>query len=735
MRPKTLKSKLLIGVIALVLSSGLLISILVTQRYSRSLSDAIAAQAKYLSDAVAHQAADLILTNDLVALQKMLDQQLSSNPALSYLFVIKDGQVLAHTFKGGIPADLIPANTPGPELGSHMQQIASESGDHYIDIALPIFEGKAGTLRLGFSEEPYRQKVSRLRMQMALLTGVVLLLALTGCLLFVKQITGPLTELSRVVDSVDQGELDARVEVRGEDEVAVLAASFNHMVGRLQVYTTRLEDQTMELERAHSQTRTVCGLVQEIGALQTLQEIGTFLVEKLSSIVSCRDMSLIVRNDSSNTAFLLSRNDTKILNDPDIIKNISSLLEESGPNAEPKFSGKPVLNEVFLPENVQAANRQTFLPLFHQGQPFGGLFMNCSGNPSCNADELKMVAVMLNQSAPVIKRAILHEEKIRDLQSRLETSAEFYGIVAKDPKMQVIFRLIEDIAPTDANVLIQGESGTGKELVARAIHQLSPRHNKPFVVINCSAYPSSLLESELFGHEKGAFTGAIRLKSGRFELADGGTVFLDEVGEISSSAQIKLLRVLQTQEFERVGGEKTITVDVRILAATNKNLLDEVKKGDFREDLYYRLSVIPVFLPALRERRNDIPLLAGHFLQHFAAAHGKRIESFTAEAMRFLLAHPWPGNVRELENTIEHAVALAKNPHIEPADLPAALRSSYSDSVLVNEKLPTIAEHESDLLKRVLDECGWNKKETAQRLGISRNTLYNKIKKYGIKQP
>lgn len=694
----------------------------------------MAAQAKYLSDAVAHQAADLILTNDLVALQKMLDQQLSSNPALSYLFVIKDGQVLASTFKGGIPADLIPANTPGPELGSRMQRIASESGDHYIDIALPIFEGKAGTLRLGFSEEPYRQQVSRLRVQMALLTGVVLLLALTGCLLFVKQITGPLTELSRVVDRVDQGELDARVELRGEDEVAVLATSFNHMVGRLQVYTTRLEEQTLELERAHNQTRTVCGMVQEIGAKQTLQEIGTFLVKKLSSIVTCRDMLLIVLNETSNTVFLLSGNDTKVLNDPDFIQNISRFLEESDHRAEPQFSKEPILNEFFLTDGMHDSQRQAFLPLFHQGQPFGGLFMNCSGNPSCSADELKMVAVMLNQSAPVIKRAVLHEEKIRDLQSRLETSAEFHGIVAKDPKMQVIFRLIEDIAPTDATVLIQGESGTGKELLARAIHQLSPRHNKPFVVINCSAYPASLLESELFGHEKGAFTGAIRLKPGRFELADGGTVFLDEIGEISSSAQIKLLRVLQTQEFERVGGEESITVDVRILAATNKDLLDEVKNGEFREDLYYRLSVIPVLLPALHERRSDIPLLARHFLQYFAAAHGKNIESFTTEAMRFLLAHPWPGNVRELENSIEHAVALAKDVHIEPGDLPAVIRSSYAESVLGNEKPPTIAEHESELLKRVLDECGWNKKEAARRLGISRNTLYNKIRKYGIKQ-
>lgn len=735
MRPKKLRSKLLVGVAALVLASGLLISLLVTQRYSRSLADALAAQARYLSHAVALQAADFILINDLVALQKMLEHQLGSNPSLSYLFVLRDGQVLAHTFTGGIPAELIAANLPGARREARMQSIVSKAGDHYLDIALPVFEGKAGTLRLGFSEEPYRQEVTKLRLQMTLLTGAVLVLALAGSLLFVKQITDPLTELSQVVERVDRGDLDARVALRGEDEVAALGASFNHMVERLQSYTLRLEEQTIELEHAHSQTRTVCGLVQEIGALQSLQEIAALLVKKLSSMAACRDMYLMVLNEAGTTIFLLSAKETTVVDDAELVQNLSGLIESADPGSEPSFSEQPVLAAALLPEGMHNSRRQAFLPLFHHERPFGGLLVNCSGNPSCSTDELKMVALMLNQSAPVIKRALLHEEKIRDLQSRLETSAEFYGIVARDPKMQMIFRLLEDIAPTDASVLIQGESGTGKELVAKAIHQLSPRHSKPFIVINCSAYPSSLLESELFGHEKGAFTGAIRLKIGRFELADGGTVFLDEVGEIPPSAQIKLLRVLQTQEFERVGGEKSITVDVRILAATNKNLLDEVKKGEFREDLYYRLSVIPVFVPPLRDRRNDIPLLASHFLQHFAAAHGKRIESFTTEAMRFLLAHPWPGNVRELENTIEHAVALAKNPHIEPADLPAALRSSNADSVLVNEKPSTIAEHESELLKRVLDECGWNKKETAQRLGISRNTLYNKIKKYGIRHP
>jgi two-component system response regulator HydG len=271
---------------------------------------------------------------------------------------------------------------------------------------------------------------------------------------------------------------------------------------------------------------------------------------------------------------------------------------------------------------------------------------------------------MLGQAAGVIKRAVLQEEEIRQIENQVETTAEFSGIIGKDSKMQLIYKLIEDIAPTDATALIQGESGTGKELV--------------------------LLESELFGHEKGAFTGAIRQKSGRFEQAHDGTVFLDEIGEIAPSAQIRLLRVLQTQKFERIGGEKTLNVNVRIIAATNNELLQQVKQGTFREDLYYRLNVIPITLPPLSERRNDIPLLALHFLHRFAAEQGKKIEQFSPEAMRLLLDHTWPGNVRELENTIEHATVLAKGVRIEVSDLPAMFRSAASTNQAT--KQPTLVE-------------------------------------------
>jgi len=246
------------------------------------------------------------------------------------------------------------------------------------------------------------------------------------------------------------------------------------------------------------------------------------------------------------------------------------------------------------------------------------------------------------------------------------------------------------------------------------------------VVINCSAYPATLLESELFGHEKGAFTGALRQKAGRFEQAHGGTVLLDEVGDIPLPAQVKLLRVLQTRKFERVGGEQTLTVDVRVLAATHKDLLQEVKNGTFREDLFYRLNVIPIKLPPIRERKNDIPLLVEHFLKLFATEKGKNLQGVGSEAFRLLLDYSWPGNVRELENTIEHAVVLAKTGQVEPWDLPAALQAISPGAS------STLAQRESKVLLEILEECGWNKKLAAQRLGISRSTLYLMLKRHKI---
>ncbi len=347
--------------------------------------------------------------------------------------------------------------------------------------------------------------------------------------------------------------------------------------------------------------------------------------------------------------------------------------------------------------------------------------------PFINEEILAKINVMLR-----IKD--LHDElkKEKDknilLTQALEKKYSFGNIIGKNSRMQQIYELISDIANTDSTVLIQGESGTGKELIARAIHFNSHRKKKPFIVANCSAYSANLLESELFGHEKGAFTGAIRRKIGRFELAQGGSIFLDEIGEISPPTQILLLRVLQDHRFERVGGEETLEVDVRIIAATNKNLMEEIKKGNFREDLYYRLNVIPIFVPPLRERKDDILMLASHFLKKFSQERGKDLTNFSPEVIEMFMAHLWPGNVRELENVIEHATIVAKQDKIFPKDLPQYLVLQPPTA----QKPVTLEDHEKNLIRKALEEANWNKHQAAKRLNITRSTLYGKIKRYGL---
>lgn len=347
--------------------------------------------------------------------------------------------------------------------------------------------------------------------------------------------------------------------------------------------------------------------------------------------------------------------------------------------------------------------------------------------PFVNEELLAKVRVMLR-----IKN--LHDELRQEknknilLSQALEKRFGFGNIIGKNERMQEIYELIADISNTDSTVLIQGESGTGKELIAKAIHFNSPRKNKPFIVANCSAYSQNLLESELFGHEKGAFTGAIRRKTGRFELAHGGTIFLDEIGEVSPPTQILLLRVLQDHRFERVGGEETLDVDVRVIAATNKNLMEEIKKGTFREDLYYRLNVIPIFIPPLRERKDDISFLSLHFLKKFNQEKGKKIVDFSPEVMEIFLAHSWPGNIRELENVIEHAVIIAKKDSIFPRDLPQNLLQKS----LEREEISTLYDFEKDLILKTLKETNWNKHKTAKKLKINRSTLYGKIRRYGL---
>ena len=327
------------------------------------------------------------------------------------------------------------------------------------------------------------------------------------------------------------------------------------------------------------------------------------------------------------------------------------------------------------------------------------------------------------------------KREVAELRSELKNKYEFDNIIGQSGVMQDVFRALEKVVNSNVTVLITGESGTGKELIARAIHFHSKiRANKPFVAVNCSALPESLLESELFGHEKGAFTGAAGRRLGKFEQANGGTIFLDEIGLMTPATQSKILRILQEREFERVGGNELIKVDVRVISATNKNLEDEMKKGEFREDLFYRISVFPIKLPPLRERKDDIPILSAFFLKKYSEQENKEIEGISPDALDLLLAYNWPGNVRELENAIERAIVLTSGPEISAKDLPTAVRSLGEKRIYEadNALASWIEKLEEEALRQALLECEGNISQTAKKLGIGRATIYRKAKKYGL---
>jgi DNA-binding NtrC family response regulator len=318
----------------------------------------------------------------------------------------------------------------------------------------------------------------------------------------------------------------------------------------------------------------------------------------------------------------------------------------------------------------------------------------------------------------------------RQLRQRVRERVAPDNIIGTSPPMQHVFEVVDQVAPSKATVLITGESGTGKELVASAVHQRSPRATKPFIKLHCAALAESLLESELFGHEKGAFTGAVTRKEGRFEMADGGTLFLDEIGEISPSIQVKLLRFLQEHEFERVGGTQTLHVDVRVIAATNRNLPDEVAQGRFREDLYYRLNVVGLEMPPLRDRRVDLTDLARYFLARFTKENAKAIEGFTPEALELILSYDWPGNVRELENAVERAVVLATTPQIEAKHLPPNVRPKVTPAGMPIVPGATLAELERYAILETLKLAGGSTSKAAEILAISTRTIQYRLHQY-----
>jgi DNA-binding NtrC family response regulator len=346
----------------------------------------------------------------------------------------------------------------------------------------------------------------------------------------------------------------------------------------------------------------------------------------------------------------------------------------------------------------------------------------------------------------VVEKALKYRRLEREnvlLKQQLRKKYHFENFIGDSKPIQKVFELIEKVADTDSTVLITGESGTGKELIAKAIHYNSYRRDNPMVVINCGAIPEELLESELFGHEKGAFTGAHKMRVGRFELANGGTIFLDEIGDMSPNLQVKLLRVLQEQKFERVGGTRTLEIDVRIIAATNKNLINAVNRGTFRQDLYYRLNVIPIKVPPLRHRKSDIPLLIDFFFKRIDPRKRNGISGFSSDAGEALVAYDWPGNVRELENMVERMSILANGDQVELEDVPESIKGKGSKIEAVEVTIPkdgivfdqAVEEYEKKLILEALNETNWVKTKAAKLLNINRTTLIEKMKKKKLAKP
>ncbi len=362
-------------------------------------------------------------------------------------------------------------------------------------------------------------------------------------------------------------------------------------------------------------------------------------------------------------------------------------------------------------------------PLLFRGEVLGVVYLdNRAAEGSFSQEDLMFMMAMCHQAGIAMGNAYLHRYVAQENERLGKALKTEYQILGESPQMKVVFNAMKKVAPSDITVLLEGETGTGKELVARAIHSLSPRNEQNFVAVNCAAIPKELIESELFGHEKGAFTGATSARQGKFQMAHNGTIFLDEIGDMSMDTQSKVLRILEQKELQKVGGSTTIKVDVRVIAATNKDLKKAVDEAKFREDLFYRLNVVSIHLPALRERKSDILALADYFV-------GGRVKKISSQAQKLLLSHAWPGNVRELKNCIERAVVMGNGELIQPEDFPLQLRLGKQE---ISSPLESLDLLEEDHIVRVLRHTNWHKSEAAKILGITRQTLDNKIDKYNI---
>ncbi len=448
--------------------------------------------------------------------------------------------------------------------------------------------------------------------------------------------------------------------------------------------------------------------------------------------------------------------------DPEILNVIADILREAGYEADKAEDGRKaircveddfydlVITDLNLP---QVDGMKVLQYVVDQSPETMCVILTGYGTIKGSVEAIKMGAfdyitkpVKSDEILIVVEKALKFRQLEREntlLKQQLRRKYRFENFVGDSGPIQKVFELIERVADTDSTVLITGESGTGKELIAKAIHYNSHRQDNPMVVINCGAIPEELLESELFGHEKGAFTGAHKMRVGRFELANGGTIFLDEIGDMSPNLQVKLLRVLQEQKFERVGGTRTLEIDVRILAATNKNLISAVNRGRFRQDLFYRLNVIPIRVPPLRHRKPDIPLLLDFFIKKFNKQNRKRITGFSQEGLDCLMEYRWPGNVRELENLVERLIILSNGDQIELEDVPDSIKGKPSNVESIEVKIPkdgivfdqAVEEYEKKLILQALAETNWVKTKAAKLLNINRTTLIEKMKKKNLCKP
>ena len=475
-----------------------------------------------------------------------------------------------------------------------------------------------------------------------------------------------------------------------------------------------------------------------------LDKILDDTLEQLARIVNAGASSIWLVNEFNQQLYVASATGAK----RDEIKEVRMEMGK-GIVGMVVTTGKPVLvsDARVVPEHaLDVAEKVGFeaksmlcVPMRSREEIIGVIqVLNKENGSDFDLEDMHHLELFANLTGVAIDNArlygLLHQENM-DLRRELggKKASEFDDIIGKSPKLEEVKEIAKRVAQTNSNILLRGESGTGKELIAQAVHRTSQRANGPFIAVNCGALPESLLESELFGHEKGAFTNAIAMREGRFELADGGTIFLDEVGDTPISLQIKLLRVLEAKKFERVGGTKTIEADVRLIAATNQNLEQNMKEGKFREDLYYRLNVIAIHLPPLRDRKEDIPLLAEYFLRKYNIETNRRIKDFNKDAMRILTDYNWPGNIRELENAIEHAVVLCDDESITPSSLPLNVHIKDEGNVEYSDSLEDAQrKFKKKYITRILQQTNGNRSKAATKLGIQRTYLSRLIKELGV---